>query len=191
MKNKSYPVILVSILIAATAFLRLINAEYHLYNLVPVAALGIFSGSILRNKKAAYLIPLAAMLLSDIGLQLFTHIDGFYGVSQFVNYIALALVTFIGTKMGKRNIIRVTSYTFSGSMVFFILSNLGTFLGGYYGYSLSGFSECYLMAIPFYKSEMATTFFVNSFAGDLAFSALAFGIYYLSSIRQNTLQVIR
>jgi hypothetical protein len=179
MKKEFSQIALVAALILITAMFRVVNAEFHVYNLVPVAALGLFSGSILQNKRLAYLIPLLAMLLSDLGLGLFTHVQGFYGVSQVINYAALASVTFLGTSLVRRNAVNIIGYTLSGSAIFFLLSNLGTFLGGYYGYSVEGFTTCFIMAIPFYKSEMATTFVLNSFLGDLCFSFLGFGIAYL------------
>jgi len=179
MKKEYSQILLVSIIVLMMAFFRVVNAEFHLYNMVPVAALGLFSGSVLQHKRVAYLIPLLAMFLSDLGLSLFTDVQGFYGISQIVSYGALALVTFMGTFLVKRNVMNVVGYTLSGSMIFFLLSNLGTFLGGYYLYSFSGFVECFSLAIPFYKSEMANTFFLNSFLGDAFFSTIAFGIVYL------------
>ena len=179
MKKEYSQIFLVSIIVLATALLRVVNAEFHLYNLVPVAALGLFSGSVLQHKRVAYMIPLVAMFLSDIGLELFTNVQGFYGISQLINYGALALVTFLGTFLINRNVWNVAGYTLSGSMIFFLLSNLGTFLGGYYGYSFAGFIECFTLAIPFYKSEMANTFFLNSFLGDAFFSFIAFSLVYL------------
>lgn len=181
-------ILIVAMLVLTTAILRVVNAEAHLYNMVPVAALGLFSGSVLTNKKWAYMIPLTAMFLSDVGLNLFTTTPGFYGVSQIVNYIALGLVTLLGTALVNRNTINVLGFTLGGSMIFFLVSNFGTFLQGYYGYHFEGFTACYAMALPFYKSEFSTTIFMNSFLGDIIFSAVAFGILYLASLPKLTLK---
>lgn len=191
MNKQTVKILIVTAIILITALMRVINNELHIYNLVPVAALGIFSGSVLKNKYQAYLIPLFAMLLSDIGIAVFTNMKGFYGISQFVNYAALALVTFMGTYLTKRNAVNITGYSISGSLLFFLLSNFGTFLSGYYGYSFTGLTECFTMAIPFYKSEMANTFFINSFMGDLCFSYIAFGIYFLAKQRIPVLKIAR
>jgi hypothetical protein len=183
--KKEYQLIgIVAIMVLTTAVWRVVNAEMHLYNLVPIAAMGLFSGSILQSKKWAYLIPLSAMLLSDIGLSLFTSTQGFYGISQIVNYVALAIVTLLGTRLVNRNGLNIAGYTIGGSILFFILSNFGTFLSGWYGYSFSSLVECYAMALPFYKSELSTTFFLNSLFGDLAFSAISFGLVYVSSLKK-------
>ncbi len=180
MNKQTTKILLVAAVLLITVTMRILNIELHIYNLIPIAALGIFSGSVLKNKYQAYLIPLLAMLLSDIGIALFTHMQGFYGISQFVNYGALVLVTFVGTYLAKRSVVNIAGFTIGGSMIFFLLSNVGTFLTGYYGYSFEGFVTCFTMAIPFYKNEMANTFFLNSFMGDLCFSYLAFGIYFLA-----------
>ena len=179
MKSQYKQLLLVSVLVLLTALWRVVNTELHIYHLVPVAALGLFSGSVLEQKKWAYLMPLTAMFLSDLGLSLFTSMEGFYGISQVVNYLALALVTLMGTRLVNRNAVNIAGFTLGGSLVFFILSNLGTFLSGYYGYSFSSLIECYTMALPFYKSELSTQFFVSSLISDMAFSAVAFGIYAL------------
>lgn len=189
MKKESNQIFLVAVLVLITALLRVVNAEFHVYNLVPVAALGLFSGSILKNKRIAYLIPLLSMILSDIGLSLFTDVQGFYGISQFVNYSALVLVTFLGTFLVKRNATNIVGLTLSGSFVFFLLSNFGTFLSGYYGYSFNGLTTCFTLAIPFYKSDMASTFFLNSFLGDLCFSFISFGIAYLAFNKSGKLKI--
>ena len=189
MNKQTANILIVSAVVLITALMRVINLELHIYNLVPVAALGIFSGSVLRNKAQAYLIPLLAMLISDIDIALFTNTKGFYGVSQFVNYGAIMLVTLMGSAMQRRNVVNIAGYTLGGSFVFFVLSNFGTFLGGYYGYSFAGFTECFAMAIPFYKSDMAWSFFFNSFAGDLSFSLIAFGSYHLLAGRLHQMQI--
>ena len=184
MKKIHSGLLLTAILVLLTAALRVLNAEMHWYHLIPLSALGIFSGSVLEDKRWSYLIPLSAFFLSDLGLALFTNQQGFYGVSQIMNYAALALVTFMGTHLQRRNVLNIGLFTLSGSLVYFLISNFGTYLSGYYGYSWSSLVECYTMAIPFYKSELATQFFSNSLLGDLAFSFVAFSVWSLVKVRQ-------
>jgi hypothetical protein len=51
MKNNKNTLLLVIALILGIAVWRVLNAEWHIYNLIPVAALGLFSGSVLQEKK--------------------------------------------------------------------------------------------------------------------------------------------
>jgi hypothetical protein len=181
--NKTTLYIVVAAILSMAA-LRVLNTHFHIYHMVPMAALGLVSGSLLTDKRIVYLIPLVSMLLSDIGIALVTPMPGFYGVSQFINYMALASVTFLGTFLLRKNALNIAGYTLGGSMVFFIISNFGVWAGGYYGYTWAGLVECYAMALPFYKSEVANQFFFNSFMGDFLFSFLVFGIAALMNEKQ-------
>lgn len=176
MKNNRTNILLAAGLILLAVVVRIVNYELHIYNLAPVAALGLFSGSILKNKRIAYLLPLLAMFVSDAYIQLFTPMQGFYDISQFFVYGAMAIITFMGTTMKNNNAIRVAGYSIAGSAIFFVLSNFGTYLTGLWGYGFEGLTTTYLMALPFYTKE-GTSFFANTFIGDLVFSGLLFGAY--------------
>lgn len=188
MKDQKYQIIILVTLIVVTALWRVTSTQLGLYNFIPMAAIGLFSGSVFTNKGLSYLIPLSTMLLSDSLFAVFTTTQGFYGFSQFINYGALALVTLLGTFLKHRNPLSILGYTLSGSMLFFVISNFGTFLTGYYGYSWQGLVTCYEMAMPFYKYEMATQFFVSNFISDLIFSILAFSVFYL--LKQRKVQYV-
>ena len=185
MQFKSSQFVYVAFVVLLSAAWRVINAHMEWYHMVPMAALGLFTGSILKNNTWAMAIPLAGMFLSDIGLSLFTNIPGFYGLSQLVNYAALAAVVLLGKQLQDRNALKIGTFTIAGTLLFFILSNFGTFLSGDYGYSIAGLRECYIMAIPFYKNEMATSFFLNSLQSDLLFSFILFGLYHAFSREKN------
>lgn len=187
MKPTQKNLILAALLILIAAGMRVVNAETHFYHLAPVAAIALFSGSVVNRKGIAILLPLLATLLADIYFQFFTEISGFYGLSQVLIYGSLALIVLMGSKMKKRTPLRIAGFTVAGSIVFFLLSNFGVWLDQLlvapglrmYSMSLSGLGQCYLMALPFY-TPMGTTMFVNSFAGDLLFSGILFGTYALA-----------
>jgi hypothetical protein len=185
-------VALVGGIILASVVLRLFFTEMRWFNLVPIAALGIFSGSILKNKVMAFLIPFGALFVTDVFFELFTETAGFYSFWQIIKYVAIIAVTLIGTSLNPKKGLSVLGYTVCGSLVFFVLSNFGTWAEGMlYPRTLAGLGECFAMAIPFYKadSEVATKLFVNAFSADLIFSALAFGIYNFSFARKEQLAV--
>jgi len=170
--------ILCTFLVLAAVAARIINTETHWYSFAPVMAISLFSGAVLKQKTYAYLLPLAAYFLSDIYIQLFTPYSGFYGISQFFVYAGMVAVTLLGTRMGQPGALKVLGFSICGSLLFWIISNFGVFLGGYWGTGLAGLSKTYFMALPFYTHN-GTTFFFNAFAGDLIFSSLLFGAYAL------------
>ncbi len=153
---------------AATA--RIVNAEMHLYNFAPVAALGLFSGAIIKDKRYAFLFAILAQFCGDLYFQLFTETKGFYGISQFFTYGGLIAVTFLGFAMKQPKALKILGYTIGASVIFFAISNLGYYAQGWNGYGWSALAKTYADAIPFFK---------NSLIGDMAGSALLFGGYYL------------
>ncbi|HET8573148.1 MAG TPA: DUF6580 family putative transport protein [Edaphocola sp.] len=178
--KNTFTILSCTALVMLAVISRIINTETHWYGFAPVVAISLFSGAILKNKAYAYLLPLAVYLLSDIFLGLFTGTQGFYGISQFFVYGAMALVVLLGTGMRRPKPLRILGFTLGGSAIFWIVSNLGVFAAGYYGYSFEGLTTTYLMAIPFY-TPMGSGMFINAFVGDLLFSGLLFGIYALIS----------
>jgi len=171
-------IVLCTALIMIAAFSRIFNAEFHWYNFAPLVAISLFSGSILKNKSYSYILPLAAYFISDLYIQL-VHGNGFYGISQFFVYGGMALVVLLGAMMKKVSVLRVMGFTIGGSLLFWVVSNFGVFLGGYWGTGIAGLTKTYLMALPFYsKDGVATNLFFNSIAGDLIFSGILFGAYF-------------
>ena len=156
------------ILMAATA--RIVNAEMHLYNFAPVAALGLFCGAVIKDKRYAFLFAILAQFLGDVYFQLFTDVKGFYGISQIFTFGGLVAATALGFGMKQRKAVNVLGFTIGASALFFIISNLGYFAQGWNGYSWGGLVKTYVDAIPFFK---------NSLIGDMAGSVLLFGGYHL------------
>jgi|SRR5699024_9177702 len=164
--------ILPAALILAAALSRLLP---HPYNFSPVAGMALLGGSVLKNKKLAFLFPLGALLISDLCFSLFTSVPGFYGLSQLINYAAFALIVVLGMVLIKKvNIKNVVFASLGASALFFLLSNFGVWLiaGGIPPYTSdgAGLVNTYLLGIPF---------FGNTLVGDLFYSGVLFGAYSL------------
>jgi hypothetical protein len=143
--------------ILAAAALRLVP---HPPNFTPIGAMALFSGAYLGRRALAFVAPLAALLLSDLVL-------GFYHGMATV-YLSMALVTVIGMlALQRRSALRIGSAAVVGSLLFFVLTNLGMWwFSGFYPHTLAGLEACYVAAIPFFQ---------NSLAGDLFYASLLFG----------------
>lgn len=139
--DKKQLVILIFIVIAA--ILRLFP---HIPNVTPITAMALFSGVYFTNKNLAYVVPLLAMVLSDIFL-------GFSGITVFV-YAAFILVSYIGLSSKKVNIKTILI----SSISFFVITNFGVWLIGY-PKTLDGLMQCYTLAIPFFRNSLLGDFF--------------------------------
>ena len=100
---------------------------------------------------------------------------GFYNPSLMLFvYGGFAAVAAIGNVLGAisrpgrpwSNAGGILGGSVAGAAVFFLISNLGVFAGGGYGYSPSGLIRCYVAALPFFQ---------NTLCGDLFFSVVLFG----------------
>src|SRR5437660_6450950 len=102
------PALLLTGMVLLVAMTRLLP---HPPNFTPLGALALFAGAQFRSRWAAFLVPLAAMLLSDAALEVVTsqewgsgwlaHGTGFYR-GMWVVYGAIALVTAVGLLLRRR-----------------------------------------------------------------------------------------
>jgi hypothetical protein len=146
-------------LIVVAAFSRLIP---HPWNFTAIGAIALFGGSFVPSKKLSLVIPLAALILSDLVL-------GFHSTMVFV-YAAFTLTVLIGWGLrDNRTAVKVTSYALLSSSLFFLITNFGVWvMGGMYPMTASGLVSSYVAAIPFFD---------NQIYGDLFFSGVLFGGY--------------
>ena len=57
----------------------------------------------------------------------------------------------------KKNILFRICGSLSGAIIFFIITNFGVYLSGYYGFGMSSLINCYTMAIPFFNNTIIST----------------------------------
>jgi hypothetical protein len=147
-------------LVVAGALSRLLHLPP---NIAAVTGVTLLAGYALRNMWLALLVPVAAMALADVVL-------GWYpGV--LATYAGMAAGVFIARwLLAPLTVPRLIATTFLASLSFFILSNFGTWLEGWYGYTFDGLVACFIAAIPFWQ---------NSLIADFTSTALAFGIFLL------------
>ncbi len=139
----------------------------------PLIAMALFGGAVIKDKKLAFLLPLAAIFLSDVLFEVFKVAPGFYGWGQVVNYGLLMLVALMGTYMKKLNVITIAGYTVASCLIFYFLSNSSLFLisSGYYKKNFAGYMECMIAGLPFLKASLIST---------ACYSLLFFGAYFLA-----------
>ncbi len=167
-------------------FLVVIGALYRVWDnrplgFAPQIAMALFAGSVIKDKKIAFLFPLLSMLLSDALYQLLysqglTSIAGFYK-GQWVNYILFASITIIGFRINSRKVGHIILGSLAGAIFFFIVSNFLDWIGGGldlynhpYPKTFDGMITCYAAGLPFLKGSLIATFLFN---------ALLFGGYNL------------
>ena len=145
----------------------------HPPNFAPIAAIALFGGAVFTDRRLAYGVPIAAMLLSDLLL-------GFHQQMLLV-YACFAAIVWLGTRMGQgRGAPQVLAATLGGSVLFFVVTNLGVWaLDGLYPLTGQGLAACFVAAVPFFQ---------NSLAANLLYAGLLFGGYALVQRRYSWLR---
>lgn len=167
-------------LIAVAALSRLIP---HAPNFTAVGAIALFSGAKLTSDWKAFLIPVAALWLSDLlinNIIYAQYYDSFMFFTGGFIYMASALVLAVAVGrllLQTPSFIRIAGASLLSSVLFFLISNFGVWISVSSGYpaSVTGLLMCYEAAIPFFRNELVAT---------LLYSGVFFGAYYLA-IKKN------
>ncbi len=160
-QNLKIQFITLSAIIFALAIFRLLP---HLPNVSPIAAMALFGGAYFSDKRVAFIIPFAALFLSDLIL-------GLHNSMIFV-YAGFALTVAIGFWLKSRVTLTNTAFTMvASSVLFFLLTNFGAWMtSGLYAKTAAGLMQAYAAGIPFFQ---------NSLLGNLVYAAVIFGGYHL------------
>lgn len=148
----------------------------HPPNFSPVEAMALFGGAYFARRGLAVLIPLLAMLISDIALGLINGGEywsylGSWGPLSIYACIALCSLLGFGLR-GRVSGGRVLGYSLLGSVLFFVITNGLIWLNATAGspYCGQGLAACYAFALPFFQWTVLGTLF---------YAALLFGGFEL------------
>jgi len=153
----------------------------------PQVAMAIFGGAVLADRRWALLIPVLSLFISDVLFQCLhiaglTDIAGFYP-GQWVIYLLFVGLTFFGSLMKKKSVVNILFFSVTGSVLFFIFSNLSVWLAGAglaRPYTANGLMLCYGDALAYYRQYGLVDGFAGNFIiGDLGWSLVLFGTWYL------------
>lgn len=178
-----------AVLIAISALYRVIPFESRPVWLgAPQLALALFAGSVIKNRKWAFAVPLISLLLSDMLMQMLHSAGitpgypGFYE-GQIFNYALITLLTVVGFFVNNRKVISIASGIFATPTLFFLFSNFGVWAanGGLHrAKTFAGLMQCYADGIPFYGYSLLSM---------LVFGTLLFGSYTLFVLSGETRKI--
>ncbi len=155
---------LVAFLVVFDVVARLVP---HAPGIWPFAASALFAGRMLRIPALAVVVPLAAVLLSNVALA---------GEDWRITAVVCAAITlpaFAGM-LARRypGAIAVVAGMVACSLIFFVTTNFAVWaFGTLYPHTLQGLTQCYIMALPFLDKTVL---------GDLFWTAVLFGGAWLA-----------
>src|SRR5580658_5005797 len=135
----------------------------HPWNLTPLVAIALFGGATLERTGGAAAVVLVALAFGDAALGTLPY-EGMAWV-----YGASVAVVLVGRLLGShRGVAPTLIAALAAGALFYVVTNFGVWATGHlYPRTVSGLLACYVAAIPFYRHQVV---------GDLAYTALLFGM---------------
>jgi len=161
----------IAVMILAPAVVRLVpyilgalgmgdvhDVRAFLWNFSPDSALFLFGGAKLAERRSAYLVPLAAMVLSDLGIGLLMK-DVNMGLHAMIPVIygTYAFIVWLGTKLREsRSVWAIAGAALAGEVVFFLITNFANWVvqTDTYPHTGAGLVACYVAALPFFRNAL-------------------------------------
>ena len=165
---KSPRFIVLTLLIIAAALTRVLPFLIpHIWNFTAIGALAIFAGAQFNDRRLAFIMPLAAMAISDL------FIGNGFSLLVYTGFVAMVVCGFL--IRNKINTTNVVLSSFISAAIFYLITNFAFFYPiTTYPRTVSGILASYTAALPFFR---------NMLIGNLAYAAVLFGSFYLLSKR--------
>lgn len=139
----------------------------HVPNFTPILALALFSGLYLK-KQYAVLVSLLLMIVTDV-------VIGLHSTVLFT-WISIGLIAFMGQSLKtSKSYFKTTAFSLLAAVIFFVITNLGVWMmTGLYEPTAAGLQKCFVMALPFFRTTLAST---------VLYSLVFMGLYEVISKR--------
>lgn len=150
----------------------------HWPNFTPIAAIALFGGAYFSRRWMTFLIPLTALLLSDL-------VIGFHN-SMWAVYSGFIITVMIGWYIGQRKSMHsIILGSLASSVIFFLITNFAAWLVyPMYTKDFQGLITSYIAGLAFFNNgSLGISFFLNDVIGTLLYSGIFFSIFSLAEKR--------
>jgi len=121
----------------------------HTPQFTAILAVAMFGGMYL-SRRQALIVPVALMIITDAVL-------GFHDTMVYT-WGSMLAISAIGLWLKeRRNFTTVLTGSILSSVLFFLVTNFGAWLSPLYPHTWAGLRECYILAIPFFRSTLVST----------------------------------
>ena len=170
-------IILSSIILVLIAMRSIFNIP----NFNPIGAIALMGGILFHKKTTAFLVTIGALFLGDIilGLSSPIYMDYMFSTTFLFVYVAFLLMILLGTALKNRaSLMTIFLGSVVSAILFFLITNAGSWLALNYDRSLSGLMSAYNAGIPFFRATLVS---------QLLFSLGIYIIYNLATQRKTSL----
>ena len=170
-KNRIFDLATMAVIVSV-AFTRLLP---HWPNFTPVLAVALCGGMLYSDRRSV-LVPLSAMILSDVAMGFAFGAEYALHTAQVYVYACVAATALLGRVLSSKNTISAICL---GGLVsglgFFLVTNAAVWLHGtMYPHSVEGLLACYGAGLAFYRD--GGNFLLNGIISTWMFSAVIIGV---------------
>lgn len=167
------PIVLLVVVVLYRAVLGIAGSGdvQWLHNFAPVAAIAL-CGAVYLPRRIAFVLPLAMLFASDLILNLVHYHLPMLTWEIVPRYFALALISGLGFALrGKVRTLGLLVGSFAGSIIFYLVTNTGSWLGQpAYAKTFAGWVQALTIGEPGWPSTF--WFYRHTLLSDLAFTLL-------------------
>ncbi len=167
MKLNPKQAIFYAVLIAIATLIKVVCApRIEFSGTTGIIAIALFAGFAGLQKKQAFLLPLFALIVSNLVLEVLFRLQmfpfaGFYKW-QFIEYTLLGFaITAMGMLFSKFKTTGIVLSIISGPTIFFLVSNFIVWYASRqsigYANNFKGLLDCYAAGVPFYRNSILST----------------------------------
>lgn len=151
MQNKKTLLIVVGLIVVAASW-RLINHQYQFAPNLELVTMVSIIAAITFGWRTALVVSIGSMAVSDA-------IIGNMSILVFTwgSFALIALGSVILRKLNnkpKTQVLASAGFVVASSTLFFLITNFGVWLQGWYPATWSGLITCYQFAVPFYRTML-------------------------------------
>jgi len=148
---------------------------FYPWSFSPLTAVCLMSGASLTDRRLAYGLPLATLLIGNIGIGLISkHWEwAFPSGTWWIPYAGYCVAIWLGSWLRRGStrhpVVRAIGLGLAFEVFFFAISNFTWFYGStsLYPQTFSGLIDCYIAALPFFRNAPIST---------VGFTVLIFGL---------------
>lgn len=131
---------------------RVINYNFHIAPNLEIVTTASVLAAIILGLRAGIIVPLATMILSDLVIG-----NSSIFIFTWSAFVIIGLSASLLRKFNKKPISQIVysfGFAIAGSFTFFVVTNFGVWAQGWYPATWAGLADCFIMAIPFYRTML-------------------------------------
>ena len=174
---KKQDIIILTSIIVALITIRVI---FNIPNFNPIGAIALMVGILFQKRSTAFLITLGALFLGDfmLGLSSPTYMEYMFSTTFLFVYISFIFIIMLGMALKNRaSLLSVIAGSILSAIIFFLITNAGSWLALDYSKSFSGLMSSYAAGIPFFRATLVS---------QLLFSFVIYVLYNLATQRKTS-----